>query len=36
MGLSICRKIIDYHGGTIQVESKLNEGTTFRIKLPLE
>jgi signal transduction histidine kinase/CheY-like chemotaxis protein len=35
MGLSICRKIIESHGGTIRVESKLGEGTTFRIKLPL-
>jgi signal transduction histidine kinase/CheY-like chemotaxis protein len=36
MGLSICRKIIDYHGGTIWVESELNKGTTFKIKLPLQ
>ncbi|NIN00895.1 MAG: GHKL domain-containing protein [candidate division Zixibacteria bacterium] len=35
MGLSICKKIIDNHGGTISVESELNKGTTFRIKLPL-
>jgi len=34
MGLSICKKIIDSHGGTIQVESQLNKGTTFRIILP--
>jgi signal transduction histidine kinase/CheY-like chemotaxis protein len=35
MGLSICRKIVESHQGTIQVESKLDEGTKFRIKLPL-
>jgi signal transduction histidine kinase len=35
MGLSISKKIIDTHGGTIGVESKLDVGTTFRIKLPL-
>jgi signal transduction histidine kinase/CheY-like chemotaxis protein len=35
MGLSICRKIIESHQGTIQVESKQDEGTTFRIRLPL-
>ena len=35
MGLSICTKIIESHQGTIQVESKLGEGTTFRVKLPL-
>jgi signal transduction histidine kinase/CheY-like chemotaxis protein len=34
IGLSICKKIIDNHKGTIEVESKLNQGTTFRIKLP--
>ncbi len=35
MGLSICKKIVDYHGGTISVESELNKGTIFNIKLPL-
>lgn len=34
IGLSICKKIIDNHKGDIEVESKLNQGTTFRIKLP--
>ena len=34
IGLNICKKIIDNHNGTIEVESKLNQGTTFRIKLP--
>ncbi len=34
IGLSICKKIIDNHKGTIEVESKLDQGTTFRIKLP--
>lgn len=35
IGLSICKNIVDQHHGTIQVESRLNEGSTFRIKLPL-
>jgi signal transduction histidine kinase len=35
IGLSICKSIIEQHHGTIQVESRLNEGSTFRIKLPL-
>jgi signal transduction histidine kinase/CheY-like chemotaxis protein len=35
MGLSICRKIIAHHGGTIRVESELNKGTTFKIMLPI-
>jgi signal transduction histidine kinase/CheY-like chemotaxis protein len=34
IGLSICKKIIDNHKGAIEVESKPNQGTTFRIKLP--
>lgn len=35
MGLFICKKIVTSHGGTIQVESELNKGTDFRIRLPL-
>jgi signal transduction histidine kinase/CheY-like chemotaxis protein len=34
IGLTICKKIIANHNGSIKVESKLNQGTTFRIKLP--
>ncbi|MBS7633512.1 PAS domain S-box protein [Candidatus Bathyarchaeota archaeon] len=34
MGLSICRKIIDQHGGTIEVRSKPNCGAAFMIRLP--
>jgi signal transduction histidine kinase len=36
MGLAICKKIIEEHGGTISVKSKVGEGTTFTIKLPKE
>lgn len=35
LGLSICQSIIETHGGEIQVESKLNTGTIFTIRLPL-
>jgi signal transduction histidine kinase len=35
LGLSIVRWIVDVHGGTIQVESKVGEGTTFHVYLPL-
>jgi signal transduction histidine kinase/ActR/RegA family two-component response regulator len=36
IGLSICRSIVTDLGGDIQVESRLGEGTTFRILLPAE
>lgn len=36
LGLSIAFKIIETHGGTIDVESKLNKGTTFKVKLPIK
>src|SRR5207253_11170849 len=36
LGLSIVRQILDLHGGNIEVESKPEKGTTFRIELPLE
>jgi signal transduction histidine kinase len=36
MGLSIAYGVIERHGGTIEVESKAGEGTTFTIRLPLE
>lgn len=35
LGLSICYGIIAAHGGRIEVESKINEGTTFRVILPV-
>ncbi len=34
IGLSICRKIVERHGGSISVEGTLGEGTTFVIVLP--
>ncbi len=34
LGLSVAYSIIAEHGGTINVESKENEGTTFTINLP--
>lgn len=36
LGLYICRKIIEAHGGDIGVESEAGHGTTFRFTLPLE
>jgi two-component system sensor histidine kinase/response regulator len=35
LGLTISRRIIEAHDGTISVESKKDAGTTFTIKLPI-
>jgi signal transduction histidine kinase len=34
-GLSICKRVLEYQRGSITVKSKVGEGTTFIIKLPL-
>ena len=35
LGLAISRRIVQQHEGTITVESKVNEGTTFQVFLPM-
>lgn len=34
LGLPLCQRIVENHGGTIDVASELNRGTTFTIRLP--
>lgn len=36
LGLYITRRIVEAHGGTIGVESRLGEGSVFTVRLPLD
>jgi signal transduction histidine kinase len=35
-GLPICKRYVEAHGGKILVTSKVGEGTTFTVRLPIE
>ncbi len=35
IGLSVAKKIVELHGGTIEVKSKIGKGTLFTVRLPL-
>jgi len=34
LGLSVCKSVLERHGGDIRVESKAGRGTTFTVSLP--
>jgi PAS domain S-box-containing protein len=36
LGLSICRELVELHGGSISIISKQGSGTTLTVKLPME
>ncbi|MEZ7276723.1 ATP-binding protein [Pseudoalteromonas sp. 68 DY56-GL68] len=36
IGLSVCRRIVERHGGEITASSRVGEGATFILKLPVE
>src|SRR5438094_6371888 len=35
LGLSLCRRTLEEHGGTITVASEVGRGATFRLELPV-
>jgi two-component system sensor histidine kinase FlrB len=34
LGLAVCKRLMDQHGGEIRVSSRVNEGTTFELEFP--
>jgi signal transduction histidine kinase len=35
IGLALCKKIVEYHGGTIWIDNSYTDGTRFRMTLPV-
>jgi signal transduction histidine kinase len=36
MGLTICKRFVELHNGTIQIESELGKGSRFTVSIPIE
>lgn len=36
LGLSVCKRLVEMHGGKIWVESEENKGTTFFVEIPYQ
>ena len=36
LGLYVCRNVVEKHGGRIEVESQVGQGSTFHVYLPVE
>jgi signal transduction histidine kinase len=35
LGLALTKRLVEMHGGTIDVESRLGSGTTFTVRIPV-
>jgi two-component system sensor histidine kinase DctS len=36
LGLSLCRTVVEQHGGHLEFETQLPKGTVFRFTLPVK